>query len=409
MNFKKLSGRICSAALAAAMVMSGLSVNAGAQMTSYSGNLPYGQKSAIFGKQCEEKLSGLSKSFYKQLYTFCKEVADGKRTRTNFELELSGNVSVSKLSDEWELAYHTFTYRYPELIFWISGCEIGSSYYSESKVESAEINLVPSKEYKGSKEKTVDAAKIKTAVNSIKKADKIIAKYKGKSDYEKIRGFCDEICALTEYNDAAAGTMEGGNPWQIPWVFDGDPKTNVVCEGYAKAFFYLCKKSGVECFITTGTMDGENHMWNVVILSGRSFLVDITNTDGFSDKLEVKVDMPYVIVLKGVADSDGNGCIMATPEKKMSWKEGNTLYTYSIESMRVDYRYDDITKSLYSKSLLSVSKNDYTPHSHKGEGEYKSNGSYHWRYCKKCGGFADAGAHEFNDKGVCTTCKAKKK
>lgn len=35
---------------------------------------------------------------------------------------------------------------------------------------------------------------------------------------------------------------------ELIWVFDGDSSTNVVCEGYAKAFQYLCDLSGAYTF-----------------------------------------------------------------------------------------------------------------------------------------------------------------
>lgn len=390
-------------------MLTALPVNASAEMVEYSGNLPYSAKSAPFGKQGSEKLTGVVKSFYDQQLKFCKEVSEGKRTGTEFKLELTKKVSVSKLSEYWEEANNAFVYEYPEYSFWLTGSEISASYYDESKVISANINMVASNDYKGSKEKTVDSAKIKAAAANIKKGDKIAAKYEGKSDYEKIKGYCDEICALTEYNHAAAASMEGGNPWQIPWVFDGDPKTNVVCEGYAKAFYYLCKKGGVECFIAMGTANGGDHMWNIAIVDGKSFLVDITNTDGFDEDFEIDVDMPYVFLLKGAADSNENGCTVKTPEKKISWKEGGKSYTYTVYAADVKYIYDDNTRNLYSKSLLTVSKSDYTVHTHKGEGEYKTNGSYHWKNCKTCGGVASFASHKFDSKGVCEKCGAKKK
>ena len=82
--------------------------------------------------------------------------------------------------------------------------------------------------------------------------------------------------------------MAYGNPWQLIWVFDNDDSTNVVCEGYSKAFQYLCDKgfagsSTISCDTVTGTMGGAtgagNHMWNLVTIDGDSYLADITNSD----------------------------------------------------------------------------------------------------------------------------------
>ena len=55
----------------------------------------------------------------------------------------------------------------------------------------------------------------------------------------------------------------------------------MVCEGYAKAFQYLCEKSTpqIKCYNVTGTMDGGDHMWIVVEQGGTRYLVDVTNCD----------------------------------------------------------------------------------------------------------------------------------
>ena len=69
-------------------------------------------------------------------------------------------------------------------------------------------------------------------------------KYQGRSDYEKLAAYCREICGLVSFDYAAtANGVPYGDPWQLVNVFDGDPATNVVCEGYAKAFQYLCDLS----------------------------------------------------------------------------------------------------------------------------------------------------------------------
>ena len=94
-------------------------------------------------------------------------------------------------------------------------------------------------------------------------AQTIVNRYDGQSDYQKLLGYVTEICGMTAYNSAAASNSSTpyGNPWQPVYVFDGDNDTNVVCEGYAKAFKYLCdltsfNSSLVECYLVTGNMSG---------------------------------------------------------------------------------------------------------------------------------------------------------
>ncbi len=146
---------------------------------------------------------------------------------------------------------------------------------------------------------------VQSEVTKTKTAAQEIVDKNYTSDYARLRGYMEAICNLVSYNDAAAKDdwTEGyGNPWQLIWVFDGDENTNVVCEGYAKAFQYLCdltqsqKKftdNTIESYIVTGTMAGGTgegpHMWNIVSIGGKSYLVDVTNCDtgaiGAPDKL----------------------------------------------------------------------------------------------------------------------------
>lgn len=133
----------------------------------------------------------------------------------------------------------------------------------------------------------VSAVKAVTAERTVSYADEIVAKYSSASDYEKLAGYKNEICALADYDDTI--TEESGTPygdaWQIVYVFDRNPDTRVVCEAYAKAFQYLCDRTEfndpeVQCRTVSGTMNGIIHMWNIVAMpDGENYIVDPTNCD----------------------------------------------------------------------------------------------------------------------------------
>ena len=124
-------------------------------------------------------------------------------------------------------------------------------------------------------------------------AAKIVANYQTLSDFDKMDAYRKEICSLVSYHEEAMrDDWDYGNPWQLIWVFDEDPNTNVVCEGYAKAFQYLCDLStfnrDIQCITVNGVFyvgaDSENHMWNVVDMDDETndearYLVDLTNCD----------------------------------------------------------------------------------------------------------------------------------
>ena len=129
---------------------------------------------------------------------------------------------------------------------------------------------------------------VNDAVSNINKA---ISNNAGKGDYDKLTAYADLVCGYVEYNHPAADNDNTpyGNPWQLVWIFDGDPDTKVVCEGYAKGFKYLCDLSDfqgdVGCALVKGMMyygTGEGrHMWNSLKMpDGKCYLVDLTNCDG---------------------------------------------------------------------------------------------------------------------------------
>ena len=137
----------------------------------------------------------------------------------------------------------------------------------------------------------IDTSLAKQAASIAANARKIVDANKNRSDFEKLTAYRDAICDAVSYDYAAAqqGSGSYGNgPWQLIRVFDGDASTNVVCEGYAKAFQYLCDLStfsGDVCsYIITGDLVDRNgkpgpHMWNHVRVNGRYWLVDLTNCD----------------------------------------------------------------------------------------------------------------------------------
>lgn len=194
---------------------------------------------------------------------------------------------------------------------------------------------------------SVSSDKIDTVTAAMETANEIVANNKGKSDYEKLEAYKDEICKLTDYNDAAADKANAtpyGDPWQLIYVFDGNSDTTVVCEGYSKAFQYLCDQSqftNASCYTVTGTMSGGTgegrHMWNIVKLDGNNYLVDVTNSDA------------------GTVGADG-GLFLDAPQQGGSMETG---YTFTAGGKSIQYTYDEDSKSLYGESILELAETGY--------------------------------------------------
>ena len=192
----------------------------------------------------------------------------------------------------------------------------------------------------------VNAAQLLAAKQARTRALEIVEANKDKNDYEKLLAYKDEICRLTDYDhDAVSLTPDRyGAPWQLISVFDGNPETKVVCEGYAKAFQYLCDLSEFEdeetlCYTATGVMGINSpvpHMWNIVTLEGGNYLVDVTNSD------QDAIGEEGGLFLAGSANSTGNG------------------YLFQVLGYQVSFEYDDDTRELLP-DVLSLSASSYVP------------------------------------------------
>ena len=194
----------------------------------------------------------------------------------------------------------------------------------------------------------VDTSKTKKAAAFADNTADIILAYENDSDIDKLKAYKQEICDAVEFNYAAvAENVPYGDPWQLIWVFDNDDSTNVVCEGYSKAFQFLCNltefdSSKIDCYRVTGKMGGGtgegNHMWNVLHMNDdNNYLVDITNCD------QGTIGYPDLLFMKKPLD------------------EAVTGYDYSFDVLyeTISYKYDEYTKSLYSEDELILADKDY--------------------------------------------------
>lgn len=199
-----------------------------------------------------------------------------------------------------------------------------------------------------SKTYVTDQTKTAAAATAIENARKIVEEAAGKTDCEILHDYYTKICDLVTYNHAAASasyTGGYGDPWQIIYLFDGDPTTNVVCEGYAKGFKYLCDMTAFESEdiyailvsgnLVTSTKTGA-HMWNIIHMDdGQNYIVDITNCDG-----TVPNDWLFIVPVTSGNYADGY---------RVQGTYGNWL----------GFVYDATTTAIYAESELTVSATPY--------------------------------------------------
>jgi len=215
-------------------------------------------------------------------------------------------------------------------------------------------------QYAGGDQYTMDVTLIDRARTAAENARAIVSRYAGESDYVKMYAYAVEICDLVEYNTpASAKDWQDANPqvqdpWKLIWVFDGDSSTDVVCEGYAQAFTYLCELSdfsgGARCYMVSGTAGGA-HSWNIVRMGdGKSYVVDVTWMDGD---------------WSGVSDSqladwinEERGGLFLCGASSGS-VDGGYAIDYRTGSRTTSRTYWDSTLAVYPASVLTLAQSKY--------------------------------------------------
>ena len=346
-------------------------------------------------------LPGELSSVYNEVKPMVKQVADGTRASTIFEISgtwtkpksewgitgevISADALTAEASAAIEAAFNLdalmqrMLSEMPYELYWFDKTEgIGMSYGVSLSgeiltVKNLKLSMYISQAYAKINEGgatydplTADTAKTSAAKRAAENATQVVAANTAKSDHEKLKAYLDYIKDAVSYNNEAANNNATpyGDPWQIIYVFDNDPSTNVVCEGYAKAFKHLCdlssfSESDLFCSLVTGTMtvgtSAGPHMWNIVTVGGRNYLVDVTNCDADT------VGAPDKLFLCGAAEN--------VPSEK---------YTATAGSQSIVYEYDADTLSDYASSDLKLEEMPYSPTSVSGltvSGTIRSYGS----------------------------------
>lgn len=256
-------------------------------------------------------------------------------------------------------------------------------YFPPSVSPALNLSFVVSADYRaaGGGETAVDKTKTSATSQAVTNAAKIITDNASSTDIEKLTSYKERICLLTSYNyDAVYNDYPYGDPWQMIYVFDGNSATNVVCEGYSKAFQYLCDHTDftspyIECDSVTGIMGhGSNaglHMWNILHMDDEeNYIADLTNSD------------------TGMVGSRGG--LFISPA--MSGGSVAAGYSYDVNNdgrADLEYKYDEETLITFTESELTMLDHTYTG-SHIIE-----NAAYEWAEdgssCTASGVCADCG------------------
>lgn len=364
----------------------------------------------LSAESCYEDLpDDIQRNMYDLQHTYVADMAAGKRSQTQVSFQayafigeenaryyspggLPSNDEIAEIFKRRLEGIGIFDAQsaliadHPELFYWMDkglGCGYGFSLqlypnegYAELSVVTMQFSVAP--EYRDPayaddasewryRLLTPQGERVSAAVE---KATEIAERHREKQPAERLSAYLREVDELVSYHDEAATWTQddikrlSSNPWWAISVFDGDPDTKVVCEGYAKAFKWLCDLSGrtdVECRVVTGYLNeaasANGHMWNVVRMYGRdSYLVDPTNCDegtaGSPDYLFMKVPVENPSVISGGKTLSGyeGWYVFATRGSIASTGQEN----------RTRFLYDDTTKRLNSEEFLTLSTKEYS-------------------------------------------------
>ncbi len=159
--------------------------------------------------------------------------------------------------NDMDKAYWAFDYDNPQF-FWLAN----GYRFTTMGGEIISVNMVYSRS-------AAEAAKIQPLFDAA--AQKVIDKALAQDNlFDRVLVIHDAITEMTTYNAKAPSYKSEADG---PLVYG-----EALCEGYAKAFMYLCQSVGIQCFCVAGYA-GEDHMWNMLQLDGEWYHMDTTWDD----------------------------------------------------------------------------------------------------------------------------------
>ncbi|QTU84580.1 MBG domain-containing protein [Xiamenia xianingshaonis] len=336
---------------------------------------------ALYGSFGETRFTGLGRIFYDEIKASIRRIASGEQPNAIIEVSLQGREgelekprsewSESELNELFGMVFYALLADCPYDLYWfdkVEGIMTGMVNNKGSLYHTPRFEFIVSKDYaapgattQAGSPLTVNATKARAAAKTVEAAKTVVSSASGLTDAKKIEAYRDWVCDAVSYDRTATNSsVTYGDPWQLINVFDNNPSTNVVCEGYAKALQYLCDLTGFSdaasaCYTVSGELKnswsqavGEPHMWNILTLRSSggkmaNYLVDLTNTDGSQ---------------AGSALSRG---VFLNGAKEGSIGRG---YAFARTSGQLVYVYDPEQKALYgtgSGSVLNLATADFVP------------------------------------------------
>lgn len=194
-----------------------------------------------------------------------------------------------------------------------------------------------------------------------KKADSAVNSFinsldtNGKTDVQIIKEVHDYLCKINTYDYAAAE-----NPYSHLYAFSSYGallKGKCVCQGYASAFYRICKELGYNVRFVGSDPDWGCHAWNIIELDGKFYIVDCTWDDQIFDDDELEIE-PYYYFLTDYSSSREYDSI--GEHKLYSGLYENNYFETNYKQYFAEKPYAKETGSRLSSCSVSLSQSTFT-------------------------------------------------
>lgn len=204
-------------------------------------------------------------------------------------------------SDEVQEVYTAISYDNPEFFFLGNSCQylrFGAAFYFQPKYNMSQEEYLK------------EMGDVEKAANTLLSGIAADA-----SDYEKELYIHDKLAEQTDYETGTSQSV------YTPYGLLVNHKAN--CEGYSRGAQYLLKNLGVVSRVVSGTGESaggtENHMWNVITVSGKEYNVDMTWDDYIIDSAAGTTSNEPSHVFFNCPSEDM--AIDHTPDDEALWKD----------------------------------------------------------------------------------------
>ncbi len=288
--------------------------------------------------------SSSGKFFYEQLTDNQKKIYNGLQENKDnmisgtyvieygnlFSDILEQEGGIEKLQDDYQTVVEAFTHDNVDM-FYLDVSKMYLNIETIKKVWNTTYNvfIAPPEGknyYENGYQNEIQVKAIKNQIESIKQS---IQSNFTKDKYKNIKYIHDFLINNVEYDQTynSEGTYN---------IYGALVKRKCVCDGYARAFKYLANAAGIECELIQGIATNssgktETHAWNVVLLDGKWYYIDVTWDDPIIiGEGYVKESYHYTYFLKG------ERTLSKDHEKNGQFTENGKIFSYPVAS-NIDY------------------------------------------------------------------------